>query len=67
MPQRWYSLAISSRDEAGLSPSWGKPPKRNGVQSRCPSRSDHIPPMARNPIGRLAAPVGMHRLGMLVV
>ena len=28
MLQRWYSLAISSRDEAGLSPSWGRPPKR---------------------------------------
>ena len=61
MPQRWYSLAISSRDEAGLSPSWGGCQSER-VQSRYPSRSDHLPPMARNPISRLAAPVGVHRL-----
>jgi len=65
MPQRWYSLAISSRDEAGLSPSWGRPPKRaSSIALSVPIR----PPSANGAqsIGRLPAPVGMHRLGMLV-
>jgi hypothetical protein len=54
MPQRWDSLAISSRDEAGLSPSWGpkrtssialsvpiRPPSANGAQPDRPTGGTH--------------------------
>jgi hypothetical protein len=61
MPRRWYSRAISSRDKPTVRRHLGGRQSER-VQSRYRCRSDHLPPMARNPMGRLAAPVGVHRV-----